>query len=141
MNNSSIIPAPPTLARYNVKLDLVEVRRNPAAFPRIKDTEYKEAVEKMTEIVYAAFFYRGQEIIVSQIKLIASALVAELMADTKYGLKNISWTEIGVAVRAAVLGAGKEMFGVSVASLYAAILDYVNGEGHQADRKARGGGL
>lgn len=135
-NNSLIAAAPPTLARYNAKLDLVDVRRHPEKYPRIGATDYAEAVAKMTEIVFAAAFYRGQEMDDTQIKFIASALVAEVLADTKLGLRSLAWVEIGRAIRTAVLGAGREMFGVSVATLYAALVDYARGEGHEADRRA-----
>lgn len=136
MSNNSIMPAPPTLARYNVKLDLVEVRRHPETYPRIGTTDYPAAVSQMTEIVFAAAFYRGQEMDDTQIKFIAAALVSEILADTKLGLRTLSWLEIGRTIRAAVLGAGRDMFGVSVASLYAALVDYAKGEGHEADRRA-----
>lgn len=136
MSNNSIMPAPPTLARYNVKLNLVEVRRHPEKYPRIGTTDYPAAVSQMTEIVFAAAFYRGQDMDDKQIKFIAAALVSEILADTKLGLRTLSWLEIGRTIRAAVLGAGRDMFGVSVASLYAALVDYAKGEGHEADRRA-----
>jgi hypothetical protein len=55
--------------------------------------------------------------------------VQELLADDKYGASSISLAEIQVVVKRAVLG-GSEMFGVSVASLYKVIMDFVKGEGH-----------
>ena len=66
---------------------------------------------------------------------IAAALVKEIQADTQLGLPHLSWQEIGMVIRRAVLGAGKELFGVSVASLYGALADYAKTEGHEADKK------
>jgi len=87
-------------------------------------------------MVYAAFLYRGQDATTTTIRFIANALVAEIKADTKFGLGSLSWEEIGRTIRLAVLGGGKEMYGVSVASLYAALVDYAKTEGHDADRRA-----
>lgn len=126
----------PTLVQYNPKLDLVEIRRHPELYPRIKSTPDDEAVNKMTQMVYAAFLYRGQEATTTTIRFIANALVAEIKADPKYGLGSLSWEEIGRTIRLAVLGGGREMYGVSVASIYAALVEYAKTEGHDAERRA-----
>ncbi len=126
----------PTLVQYNPKVDLVEIRRHPELYPRIKATPDEEAVNKMTTMVYAAFLYRGQDATTTTIRFIANALVAEIKADTKFGLGSLSWEEIGRTIRLAVLGGGKEMYGVSVASLYAALVEYAKTEGHDAERRA-----
>ena len=126
----------PTLVQYNPKVDLVEIRRHPELYPRIKTTPDEEAVNKMTTMVYAAFLYRGQDATTTTIRFIANALVAEIKADTKFGLGSLSWEEIGRTIRLAVLGGGKEMYGVSVASLYAALVEYAKTEGHDAERRA-----
>ena len=126
----------PTLVQYNPRVDLVEIRRHPELYPRISATPMEDAVEKMTTMVYAAFLYRGQETTPTTIRFIANALVAEINADTKFGLRTLSWEEIGRTIRYAVLGGAKEMYGVSVASLYAALVEYAKTEGHDADRKA-----
>lgn len=39
-------------------------------------------------------------------------------------------------IRRAVLGGAKELYGVSVASLYSALVEYAKTEGHEADKKA-----
>jgi len=39
---------------------------------------------------------------------------------------------VGMVIRNAVLGGGRELFGVSVSTLYAALLEYAKNEGHQA---------
>lgn len=135
--NSEIIPAnAPTLAKYNKRINLVEVRRHPEQYPRIFATPYEDAVEQMTRIVHAAFLYRGQDTTIATIRFVANAMVAEINADTTYGLRTLSWTEIGMVIRHAVLGGAKELYGVSVASLYGALVDYAKNEGHDAERKA-----
>ena len=133
---SSELVQAPTLEQYNPNVDLVEIRRHPELYPRIKTTPDEEAVNKMTTMVYAAFLYRGQDATTTTIRFIANALVAEIKADTKFGLGSLSWEEIGRTIRLAVLGGGKEMYGVSVASLYAALVDYAKTEGHDAERRA-----
>ena len=133
---SSELVQAPTLVQYNPNVDLVEIRRHPELYPRIKTTPDEEAVNKMTTMVYAAFLYRGQDATTTTIRFIANALVAEIKADTKFGLGSLSWEEIGRTIRLAVLGGGKEMYGISVASLYAALVDYAKTEGHDAQRRA-----
>ena len=68
---------------------------------------------------------------------IASALVDEIQADPQFGLRTLSWMEIGMVIRRAVLGGARELYGVSVASLYGALVDYARGEGHEADKLAK----
>ena len=137
MNNEVIIPQEPaTLAVYNRRVDLVEVRRDAVTFPRISATPKEEAVKKMIALVYAAFLYRGQEIVPEKVRFIASALVDEILADPHFGLPTISWMEIGMVIRRAVLGGAKELYGVSVASLYSALVEYAKTEAHEASKKA-----
>lgn len=136
MNNNEIVPMNGTLAIYNPKVDLVEIRRDPKKYPRISATPLNEAVTQMTPIVYGAALYRGQEMGAAQVRFIANALVAEILADTKFGLRSLSWMEIGMVIRNAVLGGAKEMYGVSVATLYAALVDYAKTEGHDAEKRA-----
>lgn len=137
MNNEVIIPQEPaTLAVYNRRVDLVEVRRDAVTFPRISATPKEEAVKKMIALVYAAFLYRGQEIVPEKVRFIASALVDEILADPHFGLPSLSWMEIGMVIRRAVLGGAKELYGVSVASLYSALVEYAKTEGHEASKKA-----
>lgn len=125
------------LAIFQPSVDLVQVRRDPVKYRRISADTKEVAVQKMLRIVYAAFLYRGQESNPQTMGFIAEALVNEIMADRKYGLQTLSWLEIGMAIRGAVLGEGKELYGVSVASLYAALVDYAKGEGHDASRAAQ----
>lgn len=127
----------PTLVQYNGRLDLVEVRSNPEKFPRIKSTPREEAVSRMLRMVYGAFLYRGQEPTPEMVKFIAGALVDEIVRDVHYGMGELSWVEIGMVIRRAVLGGARDMYGVSVASLFSALVDYVKAEGHEADRRAK----
>lgn len=136
MNNELTLAQAPTLVAFTPSVDLVEIRRHPERFPRIGTTPRDIAVEKMTPIVYASFLYRGQDVNEVAMDFIASALVDEIMADHEFGLQALSWMEIGMAIRKAVLGAGKELYGVSVSSLYAALVDYAKNEGHEACKKA-----
>lgn len=138
MNNNEITTAmqAPTLVAYNPRVDLVAIRRDPVAFPRINATPRDQAISKMFPLVYAAFLYRGQEASQETLQFIAQALVDEIMADTHYGLQTLSWMEIGMVIRKAVLGGGKELYGVSVSTLYAALVDYAKTEGHEASKRA-----
>ena len=125
----------PDLIRYSVNLSPLELRRNPDRYPRIRTFSQEEAVSRMIAIVWAAALYRNQELADDKIRFIASTLVGEILSDSKYGMRNLSWEEIGLAIRAAVLGEGRELYGISVASLYGALIDYVKGEGHEADKR------
>ena len=108
---------------------LLEMRADSTRFPRIKSMPREQAVFEMTKVVTQAFLYRGQAADVTTIQFISSALVDELLSDDKYGASSISFAEIQVVVKRAILG-GSEMFGLSVASIYKVIMDYVKGEGH-----------
>ena len=120
----------PALVNYNPhQASLMEMRQHPEMFPRLKSFPREQAVFEMSKIVSQAFLYRGQAADPTNIQFISSALVTELMADDKYGASCLSLAEIQVVVKRAVLG-GSEMFGISVASLYKVIMEFVKGEGH-----------
>lgn len=136
-SNTPTAPAPlprTTLVDYTRPVDLVAVRQDPVSFPRVSSTPRDKAVQKMTKLVYAAYLYRNQEIVPEMVRFTATALVDEINADTRYGLRSISWAELGMVVRDAVLA--RDLYGISVASLYAALVDYAKTEGHEAARKA-----
>ena len=116
------------------RASLLEMRADSTKFPRIKSLPRDEAVFEMTKIVTQAFLYRGQAADVTTIQFISSSLVDELLADDKYGASSISFAEIQVVVKRAILG-GSEMFGISVASLYKVIMEFVKGEGHLNQQK------
>lgn len=125
-----------TLAPYSAKLDLVQVRLDRERFPRLSSFTQEESNSRMERIVFGAFLYKGQRLDMDVIRLTAKALVAELLNDDKYGLQELTWEEIGRAVRLAVLGEGPELYGVNVSSLYGAILHYVKTEGTDARKRA-----
>ena len=123
------------VVNYNPgKATLLEMRADPTRFPRLKAMPREQAVFELTKIVTQAFLYRGQAADVTTIQFISSSLVDELLADDKYGASSISFAEIQVVVKRAILG-GSEMFGISVASLYKVIMEFVKGEGHLNQQK------
>ena len=125
-----------TLVEFNPRANLVAIRKDPVGFPRISATPRDEAIAKMARIVYASFLYRNQATTKEVITFTATALVDEIMADCHFGLQTLSWMEIGMVIRRAVLGGAKELYGVSVASLYSALVEYAKTEGHEASKKA-----
>jgi hypothetical protein len=67
----------------------------------------------------------------------SSSLIDILLEDDfNIGTKYISFEEIKRVVKKAVLGQGKEMFGISVSSIFQAIADYCKGEGRMASKQA-----
>ena len=139
MTNNELMTASASLAVYNMpdQNQLVEIRRDPTKYPRIKATPHNQAVSAMEVLVFKAFVYRGQEVSAQTISRMADVLVSEIMADRTYSLGDLSWEEIGMVFRNAVLGNGREMYGVTIASLYQAITDYVKGPGTEAAKKAK----
>lgn len=118
-----------------VSNDLVEMRIDTKKYPRLFYYPKETATREMAKIVTQAFLYRGQAVDPTNIQFISSSLVDELLSEDRYGARNISFAEISRAVRSAILG-GQEMFGISVASLYKVIIDYVKGEGHRIQEEA-----
>lgn len=116
---------------------LLEIRSDSKQFPRLIAYPKEEAINRVSEMVLLAYQYRGQEADISNVYMIASNLVEELLADEDgYGSQFITLEEIHRVIKRAVLGQGKELYGISFASLYAAIMDYVKNEGHQVQRQA-----
>ena len=123
------------IVNYNPgRASLLEMRADATRFPRIKTMPREQVVFEMSKIVSQAFLYRGQAADLTNIQFISSALVDELLEDDKYGAGYLSLAEIQVIVKRAVLG-GSEMFGISVASLYKVIMEFVKGEGHLNQQK------
>lgn len=114
---------------------LLDMRLYPERFPRLRNYKRDDAIFEMSKIVSQAFIYKGQKADDANINFIAAALVDELMEDDAHGALNISFAEISRVVKRAVLG-GEEMYGISVASLYKVILDYVTGEGTRLQNEA-----
>lgn len=133
--NNELTTQENSLVNYNPgRASLLEMRADSDRFPRIKTMPRERVVDGLTRIVSQAFLYRGQAADPTNIQFISSALVTELMSDDKYGASCLSLAEIQVVVKRAVLG-GSEMFGISVASLYKVIMDFVKGEGHLNQKK------
>jgi hypothetical protein len=91
----------------------------------------------MKSIIHMASMYMRADLDKDSITFMAQALITELLEDKNYGAKYISFEEISRAVKKAVLRQGKEMYGLSVSSLYACIIDYIKTEGHVADKAAK----
>lgn len=116
-----------------VSPSVIQMRLNPTQYPRIKNMPYQDAVKQLAGVVGTAFMYTGRSSNEQDIAFIATNLYNEIMMDEEnIGMRNISIAEIGRCVKRSVLGQGKEMFGISVASLYAIVADYCKGEGHLA---------
>lgn len=112
--------------------DLVEVRSNPTRFPRIGTTPQGTAQIFMREVVITALMIKGLSLDNSAVDFIAANLLSEVMADDhRLGLRELSWYEAGRAVRKAATSG--DMYGVSVATIFEAFVDYARGEGHEAD--------
>ena len=119
------------IANYNPgQVSLLEMRADATRFPRINTMSREQAVSGLIRIVSQAFLYRGQAADPVNVQFISNALLNELLEDDKYGAGYLSLAEIQVVVKRAVLG-GSEMFGISVASLYKVIMEFVKGEGHR----------
>lgn len=123
------------IANYNPgQASLLEMRADATRFPRINTMSREQAVSGLIRIVSQAFLYRGQAADPVNVQFISNALLNELLEDDKYGAGYLSLAEIQVIVKRAVLG-GSEMFGISVASLYKVIMEFVKGEGHLNQQK------
>lgn len=133
--NNDLTTSNSALVNFNPRRSsLLEMRQHPELFPRIKTLPREQAVFEMSKIVSQAFLYRGQAADQTTIQFISSALVQEILDDDKFGASSLSLAEIQVVVKRAVLG-GSEMFGISVASLYKVIMDFVKGEGHRNQKQ------
>lgn len=118
------------IVNYNPgRASLLEMRADATRFPRINTMSREQAVSGLIRIVSQAFLYRGQAADPVNVQFISNALLNELLEDDKYGAGYLSLAEIQVIVKRAILG-GSEMFGISVASLYKVIMEFVKGEGH-----------
>ena len=116
------------------QVSLLEMRMDEKRFPRIGAFQREQAVFEMSKIVSQAFLYKGQAADPKNIQFISCAIVDELQSDLdRLGTKNISFGEISRVVKRAVLQ--DDMYGISVASLYKVIIDYIKGEGHRLQQE------
>lgn len=120
------------------KVSLVDIRLDDKAFPRIYKYSKEEAISNMNGIIMMAFQFRGQQSDASTIVQMSASLLDILLED-EYGIgtRFLTFEEIKRVIRKAVLGQSKEMFGVSVSSLFQALADYCKGEGKDAHNQAR----
>lgn len=134
MNNE--ITTTSGLVNYNPgDATLLEMRGDSKRFPRLNEMPKGQVLVGLAKIVAQALMYRGQAVEANNVQFIASALAQELLSENnKYGTSYLTLAEIQVVVKRATLG-GSEMFGVSVASIYKVIMDYVKGEGQILQRK------
>lgn len=112
---------------------VVQIRLDRNRYPHIANLPYQEVISGLIEIIGMAYSYTGRSCNDDDVVKMATYLYQELMLDEQnLGMKHISLAEIGRCVKKSVLGQGKEMFGISVSSLYSIIADYCKGEGHLA---------
>lgn len=117
------------------KVTLLDMRMDSKRFPRLESYPREVAVAEMAKIVTQAFLYRGQSADPTNIQFISANLVDELQANLdKLGTNQITFAEISRIVKRAVLQ--EEMYGISVASLYKVIIEYIKGEGHRLHKQA-----
>lgn len=120
------------------KASLVDIRTDSKKFPRLYTYSREDAVNQMNIILLMAFQYRGQQADTQTVIQISHSLI-ELLLEDEYniGTKYLSFEEIKRVVRKAALGMGKEMFGISVSSVFQALAEYCKGEGKAADQAAK----
>lgn len=134
MSNEMVKTSGQLMTPATTQVSLLEMRKDSKRFPRIGTFSREEAVFEMSKIVSQAFLYKGQVADKRNIQFISGALVDELHADLYHlGTRNISFAEISRVVKRAVLQ--DEMYGISVATLYKVIIDYINGEGHRLQKQ------
>lgn len=135
MNNDVTTTSNKVAAPAAGQASLLEIRMDANRYPRLHTYGREQAVHEMSKVVSQAFLYKGQAADPINIQFIACSLVDELRADhDRLGTKYLTFAEIQRAVKRAVLC--EEMYGISVATLYRAIIGYVKGEGHRVSQEA-----
>ena len=128
-NNQLMTPA-------SNQVSLLDIRKDAKRFPRLHTYSREQAVTEMSKIVSRAFLYKGQAADPTNIQFISCSLVDELQADLdRLGTRFLSFAEISRIVKRAVLQ--DEMYGISVASLYKVIVEYVKGEGRRLQQQVK----
>ena len=130
MNQLATIPAE--------KATLVDIRTDNKRFPRLYTYKREDAIAQMNMVIMMAFQFRGQQADVQTIMQMSATLI-EILNEDEYGIgtKYLTMEEIKRVVKRAALGQGKEMYGISVSSLFQALADYCKGEGRMADQQAK----
>lgn len=108
----------------------LEIRRDSARFPRIKQYHPDALLSEMKKNILMVYQYRGQKPSNAQeVEMMARSLTAELTADELgYDTRELAMEDIRRALRRAGLRQGADMYGINVGSLYNAILDYRKSE-------------
>ena len=120
------------------KATLVDIRTDSKRFPRIYTYPREEAIAQMNMILMMAYQFRGQHADVLTIRNMSTSLIDILNQDEyDIGTKYLSFEEIKRIVRKAALGQTKEMYGISVSSIFQCLADYCKGEGKVASQQAR----
>ena len=134
MNNEMTTTNGQLMTPASNQVSLLEMRMDEKRFPRIGAFPREQAVFEMSKIVSQAFLYKGQAADPKNIQFISCALVDELQSDLdRLGTKHISFGEISRVVKRAVLQ--DDMYGISVASIYRVIIEYIQGEGHRLQQE------
>ena len=134
MNNDMTTTNGQLMTPASNQVSLLEMRMDEKRFPRIGTFPREQAVFEMSKIVSQAFLYKGQAADPKNIQFISCAIVDELQSDLdRLGTKHISFGEISRVVKRAVLQ--DDMYGISVASLYKVIIEYIKGEGHRLQQE------
>ena len=134
MNNNLTTTDNQLMTPEATQASLLEIRMDAKRYPRLHTYTREQAVTEMTKVVSQAFLYRGQAADPKNIQFISCALVDELQSDLdKLGTRHISFAEISRVVKRAVLQ--DDMYGISVASLYKVIIEYIKGEGHRLQQE------
>ncbi|MCQ2219842.1 MAG: hypothetical protein MJZ12_00530 [Prevotella sp.] len=134
MNNELTTTNSQLMTPASNQVSLLEMRMDEKRFPRIGEFPREQAVFEVSKIVSQAFLYKGQAADPKNIQFISYALVDELQSDLdKLGTRHISFGEISRVVKRAVLQ--DDMYGISVASLYKVIIEYIKGEGHRLQQE------
>lgn len=131
----SLIAVPPRTVTY------LDIRRDTTTYPRLDAVPSEVAVAALTQIIFRAMFNaapggfrdEGQD---ERIATMAAELYDILLEDYDgMGTNLLSFAEIARVLRAASVN--RDLYGISVRSLYDAILDYCAGEGREASRRVR----
>lgn len=138
MSNDVVNTISGQMAVMPQKASMLQVRLDHKTYPRLGTYDYQSALDSLTGIILLCFQYRGQQADADNVAFIATELLNYLLEDPeKIGTRNLTFEEIGRLFRQAIMG-GREMYGISVASLYPILADYCNGEGaklHQEELK------
>lgn len=125
------------IAQSSQRASLLDIRRNPMSFPRIKDYAPEALLMELKSSILMVYQYRGMRPnSADEIKVMAQSLMAELLADD-FGndTRELSMEEIRRALRKVGLRQGADMYGINVGSLYNAIQDFRNTEVEDARQK------